>query len=98
MTERHVKEARALQSKALERLRTLRPEELEPMDMLRFFVDASKLERLALGEPDSLQRQELTGRGGGPLHFSLEDVVAAARELEEAERAEAVPERNPEVP
>ena len=105
MTERHVKEARALQSKALERLRTLRPEELQPMDLLRYFVEASKVERLALGEPDSLQRHERTGRGGGPLHFSLENVVAAVRELEESERdstkrsrAEAVPERNPEVP
>ena len=76
MAERHVKEARALQSKALERLRTLRPEEMGPADVLRFFVEASKLERLALGEPDSLQRQELTGKHGGPLVLSIiEEVV-----------------------
>jgi hypothetical protein len=86
MAERHGREARALQAKALERLRALRPEELSPADVLRFFVDAAKLERLALGEPDTVQRQELTGKGGAPLHFSLEDAVAAARELEEAER------------
>ena len=85
MAVRHVREARALQAKALERLRALRPEELGPADLLRYFVEAAKLERLALGEPDTVQRHEMTGRGGGPLHFSLEDAVAAARELEEAE-------------
>jgi hypothetical protein len=85
MVERHVKEARALQAKALERLRALCPEELGPTDLLRYIVEAAKLERLALGEPDAVQRHELTGRGGGALHFSLEDAVAAIRELEEAE-------------
>ena len=44
-------------------------------------VEAAKLERLALGEPDSVQRQEWTGRGGAPLPFTLEAVVTAAREL-----------------
>ena len=86
MAERHVRKARGLQAKALERLRALLPEELSPADVLRYFVEAVKLERLALGEPDTVQRQELTGKGGSPLHFSLEDAVAAARELEEAER------------
>src|SRR5262249_12686769 len=71
MVERHVKEARALQGKALERLRSLCPEELGPADLLRYIVEAAKLERLALGEPDTVQRHELTGRGGGALHFSL---------------------------
>jgi hypothetical protein len=105
MVERHVKEARALQAKAVERLRALRPEELGPADLLRYFVEAAKLERLALGEPDSVQRQELTGRGGAPLHFSLEQVVTAARELEEAEHdslhrsgSPTLPDRSPQVP
>ena len=105
MAERHGREARALQAKALERLRALRPEELSPADVLRFFVEAVKLERLALGEPDTVQRQELTGKDGAPLHFSLEDAVAAARELEEAEhgavhrsRGPALQEGSAEVP
>jgi hypothetical protein len=105
MAERHAHEARALQSKAVERLRALRPEELGPADLLRYFVEAAKLERLAMGEPDTVQRQELTGRGGSQLRLSLEDAVAAARELEEAERdsvqrggGEALPPRSPEVP
>ena len=105
MAERHVREARGLQAKALERLRALLPEELSPADALRYFVEAVKLERLALGEPDTVQRQELTGKGGSPLHFSLEDAVAAARQLEEAERdavqrggGAALQDRSPEVP
>jgi hypothetical protein len=87
MSQRQAQEARALQAKAVERLRGLRPEEMSPADVVRFFVEAAKLERLALGEPETVQRQELTGKGGTPLHFSLEDAVAAARELEESERA-----------
>jgi hypothetical protein len=103
--ERHVREARALQAKALERLRALRPEELGPADLLRYLVEAAKLERLALGEPDTEQRHELTGRGGGTLHFSLEEAVAAARELEEAEHGsvqrdggQTVQDGSPQVP
>jgi hypothetical protein len=105
MVDRHVREARALQAKALERLRALCPEELGPTDLLRFIVEAAKLERLALGEPDAVQRHELTGRGGGPLHFSLEEAVAAAQELEEAEHGEMqrggdqpLQSRGPQVP
>jgi hypothetical protein len=105
MAERQAREARALQAKALERLRGLRPEELGPADVLRYFIEAAKLERLALGEPDAVQRQELTGRGGSPLRFSLEDAVAAARELEEAEHdsvqrsgGETLPDRSLQVP
>jgi hypothetical protein len=76
MAERHVKEARGLQSKAVERLRLLRPEEMGPADVLRFLIEAAKLERLALGEPESLQRQELTGKRGGPITLTvIEEVV-----------------------
>jgi hypothetical protein len=104
MAERQAREARALQAKAVERLKVLRPEELGPADVLRYFVEAAKLERLALGEPEAVQRQEVTGRGGSPLRFSLEDAVAAARELEESEHdavqrrgGTTLPDRSPEV-
>jgi hypothetical protein len=70
MGQRHAKEAQGLQAKALERMRTLRPEEMSAADVLRYFVEAAKLERLALGEPDTLQRQELTGKGGGPIEVT----------------------------
>jgi hypothetical protein len=85
MVERHLREARTLQGKALQRLQALTPEELGPAELLRYITEAIKLERLALGEPDSVQRHELTGRGGSTLHYSLEEAVTAARELEEAE-------------
>ena len=91
MGKRQAQEARALQAKAVERLRALRPEELGPSDVLRYFIEAAKLERLALGEPDVVQRHEVTGRGGGPLRFTLEDAVAACRELEQAEHDHVQP-------
>lgn len=105
VVERHLREARTLQGKALQRLQALTPEELGPAELLRYIVEAVKLERLVLGEPDTVQRHELTGRGGSALHFTLEDAVAAARELEEAERGSlqrdggaTLQDRGPEVP
>jgi hypothetical protein len=105
MVERHLREARTLQGKALQRLQALTPEELGPAELLRYIVEAVKLERLVLGEPDTVQRHELTGRGGSALHFTLEDAVAAARELEEAEHGSVqrdgsatLQDRGPEVP
>jgi hypothetical protein len=98
MAERQAREARALQNKAMERLQELRLEELGAADVLRYFIEAARLERLALGEPEALQRQELTGRGGTPLHFSLEDAVAAVREVEEAEHGSVRPDGGPALP
>jgi hypothetical protein len=47
----------------------------------------------------------LTGKDGGPVCFSLEEAVAADRELEEAEgdrmqrdRVAALPDGSPQVP
>jgi hypothetical protein len=71
MAERHAQEARGLQAKALERLRALRPEELGPADVLRYFVEAAKLERLALGEPETVAEQRY---GPVVLHI-IEEVV-----------------------
>jgi hypothetical protein len=71
MAERHAQEARGLQAKALERLRALRPEELGPADVLRYFVEAAKLERLALGEPETVAEQRY---GPVVLHI-VEEVV-----------------------
>jgi hypothetical protein len=102
MADRHVKEARALQAKALERLRSLCPGELGPADVLRYLVEATKLERLAMGEPDAVQRQELTGPGGGPVRFCVEDVVKAIREAEDdhlqRDGGKTLRDGSPEVP
>jgi hypothetical protein len=40
---------------------------------------------------DAPERRELTGKGGGPVAFSLEEALAADRELEEWERANVQP-------
>lgn len=67
MNRRHVAEARALQAKALEALRGLAPGALTPADLLRFVVEASKLERLGLGEVTDNTRQEVQANGAVEL-------------------------------
>jgi hypothetical protein len=51
------------------------------------------------------RKTEVTGKGGGPVRFSVEEAVTADRELEEAERdsvqrggGEPLPDRGPQVP
>jgi hypothetical protein len=83
MNRRHIQEAKALQSKAFQRLKALDPEQFSPYDVLRYFVEAAKLERTALGEPESIAEQRLTGHGGGAVVFTLEDAVKASTELEQ---------------
>jgi hypothetical protein len=53
MAERHAREAVALQEKALRRLQQMQPEELSPVQVLDYFIQAAKLERHSRGEPDS---------------------------------------------
>ena len=83
MNRRHVQEARGLQSAAVGRLKSLNLEQLSPSEMLRFLVAAAKLERTALGVPESIEEQRHTGAGGGAVIFTLEDAVRADLELEE---------------
>ena len=84
MAERHVKEARTLQAKAVERLRAIRPEELAPAEVLRFLVEAAKLERLALGEPETVLEQRF-----GPVVLQIvEEVVGRAAPASSANNRE----------
>ena len=57
MRERHAREAVALQERALQRLRDMRPEELSPRDVLAFLVEAARLERLSRGEPETVTEE-----------------------------------------
>jgi hypothetical protein len=105
MNRRHVQEARGLQSTAIGRLKSLNLEQLSAADVLRFLVAAAKLERTALGEPETIEEQRLTGAGGGAVTFTLEDAVRADQELEEwtHDRMQPpgggqLPEGNPQVP
>ena len=105
MNRRHVQEARGLQSAAIGRLKSLNLEQLSPSDTLHFLVAAAKLERTALGVPESIEEQRLTGAGGGAVIFTLEDAIRADQELEEwnHDRLQSpgsgpLPEGDPQVP
>ena len=58
MDERHVKEGVALQQKGVERLRSLRPDEISTGDAIRSVVEGVKLERLSRGAPTERIAQE----------------------------------------
>jgi hypothetical protein len=103
MNHRHVQEARGLQSTAVGRLKSLNLDDLSPAEVLRFLVAASKLERTALGEPESIEEQRHTGVGA--VLFTLEDAVRADQELKEwthdrlqSSASGSLPERNSQVP
>jgi hypothetical protein len=84
MNRRHLQEAKALQSIAVQRLKSLNLALLSPADVLRFCLESAKLERTALGEPQTIEEQRLTGPSGGPVAFTLEDAVRADQELEDS--------------
>ena len=98
MNERQIQEAKALQSLAIQRLKSCNPEKLSTSDVLRYLIEAAKLERTALGEPQSIAEQRLTGPGGGAVAFTLEDALEAQQELEKwhhehhAQRSPLLPE------
>src|SRR5262249_53182796 len=79
-------------------------DQLSAADVLRFLVAAAKLERTALGEPETIEEQRLTGPGGA-VAFSLEDAVRAEQELQEwnhdrlhSPRSSPLPQGDPQVP
>ena len=82
MNRRHIQEARALQSKGIQRLKSLEVEHLSVNDMYKLITGAAKLERAALGEPDHTQAAEPVAGAGTAVVFSLEHAVAASAELE----------------
>jgi hypothetical protein len=105
MNRRHVQEARGLQSLAIGFLKSGNQEQLTPSQVLRIIVAAAKLERTALGEPESIEEQRLTGAGSPAMIFTLEDAVRADQELEEwnHDRLQSpgsgpLPEGDPQVP
>jgi hypothetical protein len=105
MNRRHLQEAKALQSKAIQRLKALEHDQLSPAELLRFFAEGTKLERTALGEPQTIEEKRLTGPGGGAVLFTVEDAVRADQELEEwthdrlqSQPGTTVPDGDPQVP
>jgi hypothetical protein len=72
MAERHASEAQSLQAVAMAGLRKKFGQQLEKLkddgdaeltatEILRFFIEASKLERIALGEPSDIIEEQHTG-------------------------------------
>ncbi len=57
MKDRHARQAMALQQKAIERLKDMKPEELGPKELLTYMIEAMKLERLARGEPETVTQE-----------------------------------------
>jgi hypothetical protein len=105
MNQRHIQEAQALQAKAVQRLSALELDDLSASDTVRYLVEATRLERTARGEPESIEERRLTGKGGGPIGFSLEDAVSADKELEDWHHGRvqppgdgALPQGDPQVP
>lgn len=79
MAERHARIASALQAKIVARLQSLDPAALTPNDIARWLEVATRVERLALGLPDSTTAH--TGPDGGPIQ-------AEVSQMSEEQRAE----------
>lgn len=69
MHRRHAEAAVSLLTKALDRLKAMKPEELSPAHLLNFVVESAKLERLARGEPESIQEQRSEVTVNGEVDF-----------------------------
>jgi hypothetical protein len=91
MGERQAKVAVAFQEKVIQRLKAMNPEELSAADLIRYAVEAAKLERLARGEPESIGEQRHSGTDGNPIRFLLEEVIAEERKREEEQHGPVQP-------
>lgn len=74
---RHARAARALQDRALAALESLSPADLAAHEILRFLVEATRLERLALGEPTDRTAQEVNG--GTPVVVEVVERLVPVR-------------------
>jgi hypothetical protein len=62
MADRHVKLSKAFQQRLAQRLQQIDPSELSPSDMAKWLDVATKLERLSIGEPIEIGKQEVQGQ------------------------------------
>ena len=105
MNQRHIQVGQAMQGKGIQRLQSLELDDISATGAARLLTEGTKLERTAHGEPEAVEERRSIGKGGGPLQFSLEEAVAADKELEDwhndrvqppGERA--LPQGGPQVP
>jgi hypothetical protein len=62
MADRHVKLAKAFQQRIAQALQQIDPAQLSPSDMAKWLDVATKLERLSIGEPTEIGKQEVSGQ------------------------------------
>jgi hypothetical protein len=86
MNRRHAQESRALQSKGLQGLKSVEPDQLKPTEIVRFCLEAAKLERMALGAPETTAADQAAENGKVPPFF-MEDIVALHQQMEAYEHA-----------
>ncbi len=88
MARRHAALAVSVQQKIIEALKTLDTTKMTASDLARMLEVATRLERVARGEPTAILAH--TGKDGGPIqleNLSPEEAAARTRELfEEAKR------------
>jgi hypothetical protein len=77
MAKRHARIAGALQAKLVARLQSLDASKLSPADIARWLEVATRVERLALGLPDSTTAH--TGPDGGPIRAEVEAMTEQQR-------------------
>jgi hypothetical protein len=77
MADRHARLAVAAQNVLAVRLRSISPEQLSPGDVARWLEVASRLERLALGLPETTTAH--TGPDGGPLEVEVNGMTEEQR-------------------
>jgi hypothetical protein len=70
MNQRHIQEGQALQSKGIQRLKSLESDDISAAEAARLVADGTRLERTARGEPESIEERRLTGKGGEPTAIS----------------------------
>lgn len=83
MNDTHAKIARALMGKAIDRLNSVNPADLSPGQLVKWLVEASKLERLARGRPTEILQQS----GGIPdlSALSAQEIDTLTALLEKAQ-------------
>src|SRR5262249_3252685 len=79
MTERHLQQLVALQTKAVQRLLAMRPEELRPSEVLEFLDRTIKLERTSRGEPPEIHEARVSGHVRTDLWTRVDHYLAVLR-------------------
>jgi hypothetical protein len=95
---RHIQDAKAVRATAIQRLKSFNPEDLSATDAVRFLIQATKLERTVLGNPEAGAEEPQSPTTADTVDFTLEDAVRANQELEKWHHDSLQPQRRPPLP